>query len=114
MLGKPYKITVQEEEMQMVSPVPDFVFARGWHTQSASAMAESMRAMLEAQPKIGIEGFEVGETYYGDLSYDNPQAFVVLKITPSGKQVDVRFYGESRGTVRLYAGSTTGPFTQLS
>lgn len=92
---------------EFVAVVPDFVFDRKWHEADAYQMSVTMRAMLAALPKVRLGGLQVGKSYF-----DGRMVFAVERITPSGKQVDVTYAVTSRKD-RLYAGSSTGEFTEM-
>lgn len=92
----------------------DYAIAREFHRKTPFEVADEIKRLIAAQPKITFEQLEVGQVVYYKSSYsDRDQVLRVVKTTPKRKLADVEQI-DGAYALRAAAGSYHGSFSVLN
>lgn len=104
----------------MTNQDPCVALACGYHRLTREAFRAELRARLEAQPHVAFGDMQPERVYYCPKPpWGQPQVWVVTRVTPSGKQAQVRAFSPSPDApprpMKLYAAHFPGerPFREL-
>lgn len=93
--------------------VPEAAFLLGYHRLTPNDMAAKQKLLIDDQPKFKFAALQAGVVYAYRNYGGGCNIVVVEKITPSGKQADLRVYGSERSE-RAFAGSYAYDFIEMN